>query len=119
MPLNMALRERFKNNRRLVGYFSYFIMSIQLLLTKIEFNIFAAIAVILLPFGALRYTSFLFQRAVSCVFSFGIKLMLCYFMLGIVERQSDALLKGFEYGGKPLNSVCSSVRPSATWLSGI
>ena len=84
----------------LLVIFSYFIMSIQLLLTKIEFNIFAAIAVILLPFGALRYTSFLFQRAVSCVFSFGIKLMLCYFMLGIVERQSDALLKGFEYGGK-------------------
>lgn len=84
----------------LLVIFSYFIMSIQLLLTKIEFNIFAAIAVILLPFGALRYTSFLFQRAVSCVFSFGIKLMLCYFMLGIVERQSNALLKGFEYGGK-------------------
>lgn len=79
----------------LLVLFSFFFMTIQVMLTKIEFNIFAAIAVILLPFGALRFTSFLFQRAVSCVFSFGIKLMVCYFMMGIVIKQSDNLVKGF------------------------
>lgn len=85
----------------LLVIFSFFFMSIQLMLTKIEFNIFAAIAVILLPFGALRFTSFLFQRAVSSVFAFGVKLMVCYFMLGIVVKQSDTLLQGFQYGKTP------------------
>lgn len=77
--------------------FSYFVMSIQLMLTKIEFNIFASIAVILLPFGVIRFTQFLFQRAVSAVFAFGIKLMLCYFMLGIVSKQTENLKNGFGF----------------------
>ncbi len=82
--------------------FAFFVMSIQIMLTKIEFNIFAAIAVILMPFGALRFTSFLFQRAVSCVFSFGIKLMICYFMLGIVIAQANAGV--FKEGLTSMNS---------------
>lgn len=77
--------------------FSFFVMSIQLLLTKLEFNIFAAVAVILLPFGALNFTKFLFQRAVSAVFAFGVKLMMCYFMLGVVVKQSENLKKGFDF----------------------
>lgn len=62
---------------------SFFFMALQILLTKIEFNVFASIGVILLPFGAIRYTSFLFQRVVSAVFSFGIKLMVMYFLMGL------------------------------------
>lgn len=85
--------------------FSFFVMSIQIMITKIEFNIFAAIAVILMPFGALRFTSFLFQRAISCVFSFGIKLMVCYFMVGIVVAQSKA---GAFTGDGALGSLNSS-----------
>ena len=62
---------------------AFFFMAIQILLTKIEFNIFATLGVILLPFGALRFTSFLFQRVVSATFSFGIKLMVMYFIAGL------------------------------------
>lgn len=62
---------------------AFFFMALQVLLTKIEFNIFASLGVILLPFGALRYTSFLFQRVVSSVFSFGVKLMVMFFILGL------------------------------------
>ena len=62
---------------------AFFFIALQILLTKIEFNVFASIGVILLPFGAIRYTSFLFQRVVSTVFSFGIKLMVMYFLLGL------------------------------------
>lgn len=64
---------------------AFFFMALQLLLTQIELYIFAGLAVILIPFGALGYTSFLFQRVVSAVFSFSIKLMVMYFIIGLVN----------------------------------
>ena len=65
--------------------FSFFVMALQILITKIEFNIFASIAVILMPFGAIRYTNFLCQRCISAVFAFGVKLMVMYFLIGLVQ----------------------------------
>lgn len=65
--------------------FSFFIMALQILITKIEFNIFASIAVILMPFGAIRYTNFLCQRCISAVFAFGVKLMVMFFLIGLVQ----------------------------------
>lgn len=70
---------------------SFFFISLQVLITKIEFCIFSSLGVILLPFGAIRFTSFLFQRVVSGVFSFGIKLMIIYFLLGLFDTLSGAL----------------------------
>ncbi len=65
--------------------FSFFVMALQILITKIEFNIFASIAVILMPFGAIRYTNFLCQRCISAVFAFGVKLMVMFFLIGLVQ----------------------------------
>ena len=65
--------------------FSFFIMALQILITKIEFNIFASIAVILMPFGAIRYTNFLCQRCISAVFAFCVKLMVMFFLIGLVQ----------------------------------
>lgn len=70
---------------------SFFFISLQVLITKIEFCIFSSLGVILLPFGAIRFTSFLFQKVVSGVFSFGIKLMIMYFLLGLFDTLSGAL----------------------------
>lgn len=70
---------------------AFFFMAFQILLTKIEFNIFASLGVILLPFGVLRHTSFLFQRTVSAVFSFGVKLMVMYFMVGLTLSYMSTL----------------------------
>ena len=70
---------------------SFFFISLQVLITKIEFCIFSSLGVILLPFGAIRFTSFLFQRVVSGVFSFGVKLMIMYFLLGLFDTLSGAL----------------------------
>ncbi len=71
----------------LVGF--YFI-ALQLILTNIEFAIFTCLAIILLPFGCIKHTAFLSQRAISGVFSFGIKLMVVYFLLGIIASLGDA-----------------------------
>lgn len=62
----------------------FFMMTIELMMAIIEFNIFASIMIILIPFSALKFTSFIFQRCVSAVFQFGIKLLLIYFMLSLV-----------------------------------
>lgn len=70
---------------------SFFFISLQVLITKIEFCIFSSLGVILLPFGAIRFTSFLFQRVVSGVFSFGVKLMIMYFLLGLFDTLSGTL----------------------------
>lgn len=71
---------------------SFFFISLQVLITKIEFCIFSSLGVILLPFGAIRFTSFLFQRIVSGVFAFGIKLMVMFFLLGLFNVLSDTLI---------------------------
>ena len=71
---------------------SFFFISLQVLITKIEFDIFSSLGVILLPFGAIRFTSFLFQRVVSGVFAFGIKLMVMFFLLGLFETLSGTLV---------------------------
>lgn len=70
---------------------SFFFISLKVLITKIEFCIFSSLGVILLPFGAIRFTSFLFQRVVSGVFSFGVKLMIMYFLLGLFDTLSGTL----------------------------
>ena len=62
---------------------AFFFLTLQILLTKIEFNVFASVGIILLPFGAIRFTAFLFQRTVSAVFSFGVKLMVMYFLIAL------------------------------------
>lgn len=58
-------------------------MAIQILIVNIEFYLCAALSVILIPFGMNRYTSFLFEKSVGAMFSFGIKLMFMTFIIGL------------------------------------
>ena len=70
-------------------YIGFYFMTLQLILTTIEFSIFTCLAVVLLPFGCVKYTSFLSQRAISGVFAFGIKMMVMFFLLGIISGMAD------------------------------
>ncbi|MBQ7479783.1 MAG: P-type conjugative transfer protein TrbL [Selenomonadaceae bacterium] len=72
---------------------AFFFLTLQILLTKIEFNVFASVGIILLPFGAIRFTSFLFQRTVSAVFSFGVKLMVMYFLIALFNSLAGDVQK--------------------------
>lgn len=73
----------------IVTLLGFLFMTIQLFLTITEFSVFTVIAVVLLPFGCLSYTSFLSQRAISGAFSYGIKLMVLYFLLGCISKLTD------------------------------
>ncbi len=67
----------------------FYFITLQLVLTHIEFAVFTCLAVILIPFGCFRYTDYLSNKAVSGVFSFGVKMMVMYFLLGIVASLGD------------------------------
>lgn len=90
---------------------AFFFIALQVLLTHIELYIFVGLAVILVPFGALSYTSFLFQRVVSAVFSFSVKLMVIYFIVGLVNANigdvSNFLATGQDASGASQASTLS------------
>lgn len=58
-------------------------MAIQVLLVNIEFYLVSTLSVILVPFGLIKHTSFLFEKALGAMFSFGIKLMFMTFIVGL------------------------------------
>lgn len=53
---------------------SFFFISLQVLITKIEFCIFSSLGVILLPFGAIRFTSFFYFKELYQAFCFWSKI---------------------------------------------
>lgn len=74
----------------------FFFMAIQLVLTNIEFAVFTLLSVVLMPFGCLKFTRFLSQRAISGVFSFGIKLMVVYFLVGLIGGLAGSMEDTFK-----------------------
>lgn len=65
----------------IIGAFGF--MAIQILIVNIEFYLCASLSVILIPFGLNKYTSFLFEKTVGAMFSFGIKMMFMTFIVGL------------------------------------
>ena len=68
--------------------FSFFLMAMEVMMVIIEFNVFASLLVILIPFAAMKQTSFLFQRCVSTVINYGVKMMIIYFLIGLITTTS-------------------------------
>lgn len=64
---------------------AYLVMAAQVFLVTIEFYIVAAAAVILLPFGVFKHTSFLGEKAIGAIISFGIKYMILALLIGLVQ----------------------------------
>lgn len=69
-----------------VVYASFGFMAIQVFLTTVEYHIFACLSVILVPFGILKYTSFLFQRVFTGLFSYGMKIAVLTFIIGLGKQ---------------------------------
>lgn len=84
----------------LLTLFAFFFIAFQLLLIKIEFQIFCVVAALLLPFSLLKITSRFSGQIISSLFNFGTKLMILYFVLGL----SEAFIK---------NATVFSANPSA------
>jgi type IV secretion system protein TrbL len=63
----------------------YFIIAIQITVAVLEFYISAVLALVLIPFGVLKKTSFLGEKAIGAVISQGVKLMVLAFVMGIIS----------------------------------
>lgn len=83
----------------------FFIIGIQIFITYLEFYIVAVLALILVPFGSFKHTSFLGEKAISAVISFGIKLM----VLAFVASVAIPLVKAWSIPDNPTNSQIFSL----------
>ena len=61
---------------------AFFLLAIQAFVTYLEFYIVAVLALILVPFGVFRHTSFIAEKAFGVVISHGVKLMVLSFIMG-------------------------------------
>lgn len=68
------------------AYLGLVFMALQVTITLIEYYMVTSLGVILLPFGMLRYTKFLYSQLVKGFFTFGIKLMTVYFICGLAGK---------------------------------
>ena len=75
------------------AYLGLVFMALQVTITLIEYYMVTSLGVILLPFGMLRYTKFLYSQLVKGFFTFGIKLMTVYFIAGLAGHVMTGLGK--------------------------
>lgn len=90
----------------IIGAFGY--MAIQLLLINIEFYMAASLSVILVPFGLIKYTSFLFEKTIGAMFSYGVKLMFMTFILGLGTVLFDTWNTSLSAEAKPQEIITAA-----------
>jgi type IV secretion system protein TrbL len=81
---------------------AFFIIAWQLFVTYAEMFLIAALVPVLLPFGAWDKTSFITEKAIGCVISFGVKLMVLFFIL----TASIPLINLWTVPTNPTNKDC-------------
>ncbi len=69
----------------LLTLFAFAVIGIQVFLTYLEFYLLATLALALVPFGVIRWTSFMSEKAFGLVFSFGVKLMVLAFIVSAAQ----------------------------------
>lgn len=67
----------------------FFWMAFSLVLVNIEFSMFTCITMLMMPFGMLRWTETYFNKAINGVFHFGVKMMVLYFLLLILQANTN------------------------------
>lgn len=67
----------------LLVMFIFLILAIQVFITVLEFYLIVAIVSIFLPFGLMKHTKFLAEKAIGAVISSGIKMMVLSFILSV------------------------------------
>jgi type IV secretion system protein TrbL len=64
---------------------AFFMLAIQVFITYLEFYLVAALSLVLVPFGVLKHTAFIAERAFGSVVSFGVKLMVLSFIIAAAQ----------------------------------
>lgn len=83
----------------------FFWMAFSLVLVNIEFAMFTCITMLMMPFGMLRWTETYFNKAVNGVFHFGVKMMVLYFILGMLKANAET----FTWLGAEAQAIGSNI----------
>lgn len=70
---------------------AFFALAIQVFITYLEFYLMAVLGLILIPFGAFKYTAFLAEKVFGAIITFGVRLMVLAFILATVQPTLDRL----------------------------
>lgn len=87
----------------MIGYagvvLAFAILALQIFITYVEFYIASALLLIFIPWGSFKYTSFVAEKAIGAVISYGTKLM----MLGAVYGLSTGIINSMtiNFNGEP------------------
>lgn len=78
----------------LIGYMgvvaAFAVLALQIFITYVEFYISAALLLIFIPWGSFKFTSFMAEKAIGAVISYGTKLM----VLGAIYGLSSGIING-------------------------
>ncbi len=71
--------------------FCFFVMGIQVFVTLLEFYIVSLLALVFIPWGVLKQTAFMAEKAIGLIVAFSVKLMVLAFIISAVQPTLVAL----------------------------
>jgi len=93
----------------IVVLLAFFILSVQLFITILEFKLTTLAGFILVPFALWKGTTFLAERVLGNVVTSGIKLMVLAIIIGIGSTAFGAMSASFEGGDVTMEQALSTV----------
>ena len=74
--------------------FAHLWIALQVFICQIEYYIFSTLALIFILFGVLRHTAFLWQKTISGLVNFGVKLMGLFFLIALANSSLNLMHAG-------------------------
>lgn len=71
--------------------FAHLWIALQVFICQIEYYVFTTLALIFIPFGVLRHTAFLWQKTISGLVNFGVKLMGLFFLIAVANTSINIM----------------------------
>lgn len=103
-----------------IGYagvvLAFGILALQIFITYVEFYIASALLLIFIPWGSFKYTSFVAEKAIGAVISYGTKLMMLGAVYGLSAGIIDTMSITFQGEPEPGSVLASMLGPFALCL---
>ena len=103
-----------------IGYagvvLAFGILALQIFITYVEFYIASTLLLIFIPWGSFKYTSFVAEKAIGAVISYGTKLMMLGAVYGLSAGIIDTMSINFVGEPEPGSVLASMLGPFALCL---
>ena len=104
----------------IIGYagvvLAFGILALQIFITYVEFYIASALLLIFIPWGSFKYTSFVAEKAIGAVISYGTKLMMLGAVYGLSAGIIDSMSISLNGEPEPGSVLASMLGPFALCL---